>query len=135
MKTETLVAKIQEQIEGFQANVDINEFGIVQSVADGVARVSGLSQCQASEMISFDNGVVGVALNLEEDTVGVILLGDYLGIKEGDQARRTGKQLMPLFQLVEGSVSSLLVIAKLEKQRLPLTPSLIRRDRTLSVST
>lgn len=90
MKTETLLAKIQERIEGFQSTIDVTEFGIVQSIADGVALISGLSQCQASEMISFENGVVGVALNLQEDTVGVILLGDYKGIKEGDKAKRTG---------------------------------------------
>ena len=105
MKTQTLVDKIQEQIEGFKADIDVKEFGVVQSIADGVARISGLSLCQASEMVSFDNGAVGVALNLEEDTVGVILLGDYLGVKEGDKAKRTGKILsIPVGEAIIGRV-------------------------------
>lgn len=105
MNTETLVKKIQEQIEGFESQVDITEFGTVQSIADGVARISGLSQCQASEMISFEHGAIGVALNLEEDTVGVIILGDYLSIKEGDTAKRTGKILsVPVGDTIIGRV-------------------------------
>lgn len=105
MKTETLVAKIQEQIEGFKPTIDIKECGIVQSIADGVALVSGLSECRASEMISFDNGIVGVALNLKEDTVGVILLGEYTSIKEGDTAKRTGTILsIPVGNEIMGRV-------------------------------
>lgn len=105
MNTDTLIKKIEEQIEGFQSDVDVTEFGTVQSIADGVARISGLSSCQASEMVSFDNGAVGVALNLEEDTVGVVILGDYLGIKEGDSAKRTGKILsVPVGDAIIGRV-------------------------------
>jgi len=105
MNTETLVKKIQEQIEGFESQVEITEFGTVQSIADGVARISGLSQCQASEMVSFNDGAIGVALNLEADTVGVIILGDYLGIKEGDTAKRTGKILsVPVGDAIIGRV-------------------------------
>jgi F-type H+-transporting ATPase subunit alpha len=90
MNTDTLIKKIEDQINDFEAKVDVTEFGIVQSIGDGIARVSGLSSCKASEMIEFENGSVGVALNLEEDTVGIIVLGDYLGIKEGQKAKRTG---------------------------------------------
>ena len=93
MNTDTLIKKIEDQINGFEAQVDVTEFGIVQSIGDGIARVSGLSSCKASEMIEFENGSVGVALNLEEDTVGIIVLGDYLNIKEGEKAKRTGKIL------------------------------------------
>ncbi|MCD5389804.1 MAG: F0F1 ATP synthase subunit alpha [Candidatus Pacebacteria bacterium] len=93
MNTDTLIKKIEDQINSFEADVDVTEFGIVQSIGDGIARVSGLSQCKASEMIEFENGSVGLALNLEEDTVGIIVLGDYLKIKEGDKAKRTGKIL------------------------------------------
>ncbi|MGB0925123.1 MAG: F0F1 ATP synthase subunit alpha [Minisyncoccia bacterium] len=93
MNTDTLIKKIEDQINSFQADIDVTEFGIVQSIGDGIARVSGLSQCKASEMIEFENGAVGVALNLEEDTVGIIVLGDYLNIKEGEKAKRTGKIL------------------------------------------
>ncbi len=93
MNTDTLIKKIEEQINDFEAQVDVSEFGIVQSIGDGIARVSGLSHCKASEMIEFENGSVGVALNLEEDTVGIIVLGDYFGVKEGQKAKRTGKIL------------------------------------------
>lgn len=93
MNTDTLIKKIEDQINNFHADIDVTEFGIVQSIGDGIARVSGLSQCQASEMIEFENGTLGVALNLEEDTVGIILLGDYLAVKEGQKAKRTGKIL------------------------------------------
>ena len=105
MNTDTLIKKIEEQIAGFSAEVDVTEFGTVGSIADGVARISGLSECEASEMISFEDGTIGVALNLEEDSVGVIILGDYLGIKEGDRAKRTGKILsVPVGEAIVGRV-------------------------------
>jgi F-type H+-transporting ATPase subunit alpha len=84
MNTDTLVKKLQEQIQGFQSEIDVTEYGIVQSIGDGIARVSGLSKAQSSEMIKFEHGSIGVALNLEDDTVGIIVLGDYLSIKAFD---------------------------------------------------
>ena len=105
MNTDTLIKKIEDQINDFEANMDVTEFGIVQSIGDGIARVSGLSQCKASEMIEFENGSVGVALNLEEDTVGIIVLGEYLSIKEGQKAKRTGKILsLPVGKDIMGRV-------------------------------
>jgi F-type H+-transporting ATPase subunit alpha len=105
MNTEALVKKLENQISNFISNVDITEYGIVQSIGDGIARVSGLSECKASEMIEFENGTYGVALNLEEDTVGIIVLGDYLTIKEGDKAKRTGRILsIPVGQAIIGRV-------------------------------
>ncbi|MCA9352962.1 F0F1 ATP synthase subunit alpha [Patescibacteria group bacterium] len=105
MNTETLIKKIETQINNFETNVDVTEYGIVQSIGDGIARVSGLSHCKASEMIEFDNGTMGVALNLEEDTVGIIVLGDYLSIKEGDKAKRTGNILaIPVGDAIVGRV-------------------------------
>jgi F-type H+-transporting ATPase subunit alpha len=93
MNTDALIKKIEQKINSFESSVDVTEFGIVQSVGDGIARVSGLDNCQSSEMIEFENGTMGVALNLEEDTVGIIVLGDYLSLKEGDKAKRTGNIL------------------------------------------
>jgi F-type H+-transporting ATPase subunit alpha len=105
MNTDILIKKIESQINNFQSNVDVTEFGIVQSIGDGIARVSGLAHCKASEMIEFEDGTVGVALNLEEDTVGIIVLGDYLSIKEGQKAKRTGKILsIPVGNEVIGRV-------------------------------
>ena len=105
MNTEALVKKLETEIQNFQSDVDVTEYGIVQSIGDGIARVSGLRECKASEMIEFENGTVGVALNLEEDTVGIIVLGDYLSIKEGDKAKRTGKILsIPVGDAIMGRV-------------------------------
>ncbi len=105
MNTDTLIKKIEDQIKNLELDFDVAEFGIVQSVGDGIARVSGLSQCQSSEMIEFENGIVGVALNLEEDTVGIIILGDYLQVKEGQKAKRTGKILsLPVGEDILGRV-------------------------------
>lgn len=105
MNTEALVKKLETEISNFQSDVDVTEYGIVQAIGDGIARVSGLTQCKASEMIEFENGTVGVALNLEEDTVGIIVLGDYLAIKEGDKAKRTGKILsIPVGEAIMGRV-------------------------------
>lgn len=105
MNTEALVKKLETEIANFQSDVDVTEYGIVQAIGDGIARVSGLTQCKASEMIEFENGTVGVALNLEEDTVGIIVLGDYLTIKEGDKAKRTGKILsIPVGEAIMGRV-------------------------------
>lgn len=105
MNTQTLIQKIQDRIDAYQSHVDITEFGIVQSVADGVVRVSGLSKCQASEMIRFESGAIGVALNLQKDTIGVILLDGGLSVKEGDKAERTEKILsVPVGEPIVGRV-------------------------------
>ncbi len=69
------------------------EYGTVMSVADGIAKISGLAKCQSSEMVSFESGATGLALNLEEDSVGVIVLGDFSKIKEGETVKRTNKIL------------------------------------------
>ena len=107
MNTETLVKKLESEIENFQTEIDVTEYGVVQSIGDGIARVSGLSQCKASEMVEFESGVSGVALNLEEDTVGIIVLGDYLSIKEGEKVKRTGKILsIPVGASIMGRVVS-----------------------------
>ncbi len=82
---------LQSEIENFDAVVNVSETGSVISVGDGIARVYGLQNVMAGELVDFGHDTVGIALNLEEDQVGVVLLGDYSGVKEGDQVRRTGK--------------------------------------------
>jgi F-type H+-transporting ATPase subunit alpha len=82
---------IRDQIGGFAADVDVAEVGTVISLADGVARVHGCERAMAGEMLEFPHGVFGIALNLEEDSVGAVLLGDFLAIKEGDPVKRTGR--------------------------------------------
>ncbi|MCI0472334.1 MAG: F0F1 ATP synthase subunit alpha, partial [Ignavibacteria bacterium] len=91
VKAGEVSAIILKQLTGFTSEVDIYEVGTVLSVGDNVARVYGLSKCQASELIEFPHGVFGVALNLEEDNVGCILFGETHLVKEGDIAKRTGR--------------------------------------------
>src|SRR5213592_4044542 len=81
---------LQQQIENFGAEADVAEVGTVLSVGDGVARVYGLDQVQAGEMVEFPGGIRGMALNLESDNVGVVIFGDDRDIKEGDTVKRTG---------------------------------------------
>lgn len=82
---------LKKQIADFEKKVDVSEVGIVTYVGDGVARIYGLDNCMASEMLELPNGVYGMALNLEEDNVGAILFGDDRLIKEGDLVKRTGR--------------------------------------------
>ena len=82
---------LRQQIEGFQAQAEQANVGHVLEVGDGVARLSGLSQAMAGELLAFPHDVTGMVLNLEEDTVGAVILGDYLRIEEGDEARTTGR--------------------------------------------
>ncbi len=82
---------LREEIENYERAVDVAETGSVISVGDGIARVYGLENVMAGELIQFKGGVSGIALNLEEEDVGAVLLGDYSNIKEGDEVRRTGR--------------------------------------------
>ena len=81
---------ISSEIQNFDAVENVAETGFVISVGDGIARVFGLENVMAGELLEFGPETVGIALNLEEDQVGTVLLGDYSAIKEGDQVRRTG---------------------------------------------
>ncbi|MGA0834018.1 MAG: F0F1 ATP synthase subunit alpha [Candidatus Kapaibacteriota bacterium] len=91
VRPEEISAILRRQLAGFEKETDVYEVGTVLQVGDGVARVYGLSNVMASELVEFPNGVVGMVLNLEEDSVGVVLFGDDSLVKEGDQARRTGR--------------------------------------------
>ncbi|MFN4908206.1 MAG: F0F1 ATP synthase subunit alpha [Bacteroidota bacterium] len=82
---------LRKQLTGFEKETDIYEVGTVLQVGDGVARIYGLTNVMASELVEFPNGVVGMVLNLEEDNVGAVLFGDDSLVKEGDQVRRTGR--------------------------------------------
>ena len=91
IKADEITKIIREQIEEYRAGVDVSEVGNVISVGDGIARVYGLEKAMAGELLEFPHGVMGLALNLEESQVGVVLLGEYTEIREGDQVRRTGR--------------------------------------------
>ena len=91
IKTDQLTQLLREQIERHDGSVDISEVGEVLEVGDGVARVSGLENVMSSELVELPNGVFGMALNLEEDNVGLVLFGESRLVKEGDLAKRTGR--------------------------------------------
>jgi F-type H+-transporting ATPase subunit alpha len=93
IKADEITQLLREQIENYQQTMAVEEVGSVISVGDGIARIHGLESCMAGEMIEFPHGVFGIALNLEEDQVGAVLLGDYTEIVEGDTVKRT-KQIM-----------------------------------------
>ncbi len=89
----TLLQEIESKISGLKTGVQKQNVGTVREIGDGVAKIEGLSDAMLNEMLDFGNGVVGLALNLEESEVGAIILGDYTHIKEGDEVRTTGKLL------------------------------------------
>jgi len=91
IKAEEISALIKKQIENYQADIQVTEVGTVISVGDGIARVHGLDNVMAGELVEFSNGVMGMAQNLEENNVGLIILGPFTGIREGDEVRRTGR--------------------------------------------
>ena len=93
IKADEISSIIKERIESFDLSVDIEETGRVVSVADGVANVYGLKNVMANEMLEFENGARGIALNLEESSVGIVILGDTSGINEGSSVKRLGKLL------------------------------------------
>ena len=100
-----ILDSLKQQIENFQASAKIEKIGHVIEVGDGIARISGLSDVASQEMVEFASGQMGVALNLEEDTVGAIILGSDKGIKEGDEVRTTGKILsLPVGEALMGRV-------------------------------
>ncbi|HCM67720.1 MAG TPA: F0F1 ATP synthase subunit alpha [Candidatus Kerfeldbacteria bacterium] len=105
MTHDHIVEHLKKQIQQFQAEATVEKVGTVVEVGDGIARISGLSDVMASEMLLFPRGIYGVALNLEEDTVGAMILGDYLEIKEGDTVKSTGRILeVPVGEEIVGRV-------------------------------
>src|SRR4051812_1914005 len=91
LKAEEITEIIRQQLSGIDKGVDVSEVGTVTSVGDGIARVYGLERVMAGELVQFPHNIAGLALNLEEDNVGVVMLGEYQSIKEGDEVRRTGR--------------------------------------------
>ncbi len=93
IKPEDISSVIQKEIEQYGLSLEVSETGYVISAGDGIARIYGLENCMSGEMLKFDNGVYGMALNLEEDSVGCVLLGDDVGVCEGTSVTRTGETM------------------------------------------
>ncbi len=91
IRAEEISKIIRDQIGSYAVDVDVAEVGTIVSVGDGIARVHGVEKTMAGEMLEFPHGIFGIALNLEEESVGAVLLGDYTEIKEGDPVKRTGR--------------------------------------------
>src|SRR5881275_2102101 len=91
IRADEITQLIRQQIENYESKIAVDEVGTVITLGDGIARVYGLDKVMAGELLSFPHGLAGIAMNLEEDQVGVVLLGDYTEIKEGDEVKRTGR--------------------------------------------
>jgi F-type H+-transporting ATPase subunit alpha len=91
IKADEITKLIREQIENYETKIAVDEVGTVMSVGDGIARVYGIDKVMAGELLSFPHGIAGIAMNLEEDQVGAVLLGEAYEIKEGDEVKRTKK--------------------------------------------
>ena len=91
IRPEEISTLLKQQIQNYKSEIEVADVGTVITVGDGIARVHGLEKCMAGELVEFQNGVVGMALNLEENNVGVVIMGPYTDIREGDQVKRTGR--------------------------------------------
>ena len=91
IKPEEITSILEQELQSFERKVDVEHVGTVLQVGDGIARVYGLPDCQVGEMLEFPGGVIGLALNLEEDSIGAVLIGDDSKIKEGDPVKETGR--------------------------------------------
>src|ERR1700719_1879026 len=91
IKADEITQLIRAQIENYESKIAVDEVGTVITLGDGIARVHGLEKVMAGELLAFPHDIAGIAMNLEEDQVGVVLLGEYTEIKEGDEVKRTGK--------------------------------------------
>jgi F-type H+-transporting ATPase subunit alpha len=105
IRADEITKILRDQLEGFDKGIDVDEVGTVISVGDGIARLHGLEKAMSGEMLEFPNDVFGMALNLEEDSVGAVLLGETTLVKEGDQVRRTGRIMeVPVGEAMIGRV-------------------------------
>ena len=91
IKAEEISALLRSQIENYESEMSVDDVGTVLQIGDGIALIHGLNDCMAGELVEFSNGVLGLAQNLEESNVGVVILGPYTEIREGDEVKRTGR--------------------------------------------
>ena len=105
IRADEITSILRQEIENYERAIDVAEVGSVISVGDGIARIHGLEKVMAGELVEFPHDVAGIAMNLEEDQVGSVLLGDYTEIKEGDEVRRTGRIMsVPVGEALIGRV-------------------------------
>ena len=95
VKPAEVSAILKQQLSGFEATASLDEVGTVLTVGDGIVRAYGLSNAQYGELVAFDSGLEGIVLNLEEDNVGIVLLGPSQGVREGSTVKRRGRHCGP----------------------------------------
>ncbi|HAX43720.1 MAG TPA: F0F1 ATP synthase subunit alpha, partial [Solibacterales bacterium] len=105
IRADEIARVLREEIENYEQTLQVAETGYVVTVGDGIARLHGLDKVMAGELIEFPHNVSGIALNLDEDEVGAVMLGEYTEIKEGDEVRRTGRIMsVPVGEAMVGRV-------------------------------
>ena len=105
IKADEITKILRDQIEHYESRIAVDEVGSILSLGDGIARVHGLDKVMAGELLAFPHGVAGIALNLEEDQVGAVVLGDYTELSEGDEVKRTGRIMsVPVGEAMVGRV-------------------------------
>src|ERR1700754_3921219 len=105
IRADEITKILRQEIENYDRAIDVTEVGSVISLGDGIARIHGLEKVMAGELIEFPHNVSGIAMNLEEDQVGAVLLGDFAEIKEGDEVKRTGRIMsVPVGEAMIGRV-------------------------------
>ena len=129
IKAEEISKIIRDQIGSFAVDVDVAEVGSIISLGDGIARVHGIENAMAGEMLEFPHGVFGIALNLEEESVGAVLLGEFKEIKEGDTVKRTGRIIsVPVGEALLGRVVN--ALGQPLDGKGPIASTAILADRT-----
>ena len=117
-----IIETLKQQISQTRLETEIEKVGQVIKIADGVATISGLTNAMSGELLEFPNGIYGVALNLEEDSVGAMIMGNFLKIKEGDTVKSTGRILeVPVGDAVIGRVLMLSVSLLIRREKLNQT--------------
>src|SRR5271168_4438362 len=105
IKADEITQLLKEQIENYDSKIRVDEVGTIISLGDGIARLHGLDKVMAGELLDFPHGVAGLAMNLDEDQVGAVLMGDYTELREGDQVKRSGRILsVPVGEAMLGRV-------------------------------
>ncbi len=125
IKADEITQLLREQIANYDSKVQVDEVGTITSLGDGIARIHGLDKCMAGELLSFPHGIAGLALSLEEDSVGAVILGEYTELSEGDEVKRTGKILsVPVGQAMVGRVVNALGVPIDDKGPIATTETL-----------
>src|SRR3954465_8304371 len=125
IKADEITQLLREQIANYDSKVQVDEIGTITSLGDGIARIHGLDKCMAGELLSFPHGIAGLALSLEEDQVGAVVLGEYTELKEGQEVKRTGKILsVPVGDAMIGRVVNTLGVPIDDKGPIATTETL-----------